>query len=161
MAIPFSQTSLSRLSKVHPDMVRVVKRAAQMATKAEDFMVLEGVRTEEQCFINYGKGRSAAECKAAGVPVKYAKPIADKVTWLKNPLGSKHVLQADGYSHAVDLVPVPIDWNNLRRFDKMAKLILRAAELEGVKIRWGADWNRNGVPRERGETDSPHFELDL
>jgi peptidoglycan L-alanyl-D-glutamate endopeptidase CwlK len=28
-----------------------------------------------------------------------------------------------------------------------------------VPLRWGADWNRNGNPRERGESDSPHFEL--
>ena len=29
----------------------------------------------------------------------------------------------------------------------------------GVPIRWGADWDMDGLPREKGETDSPHFEL--
>ncbi len=34
-----------------------------------------------------------------------------------------------------------------------------AAKELGVKIRWGADWDQDGVPREKGESDSPHFEL--
>jgi peptidoglycan L-alanyl-D-glutamate endopeptidase CwlK len=34
-----------------------------------------------------------------------------------------------------------------------------AAKELGVPIRWGADWERDGKPRERGVTDSPHFEL--
>jgi peptidoglycan L-alanyl-D-glutamate endopeptidase CwlK len=52
-----------------------------------------------------------------------------------------------------------VDWNDLERFDALAGLMFRAAEQEGVKITWGADWDRDGVPRERGESDSPHFEL--
>ena len=26
-------------------------------------------------------------------------------------------------------------------------------------MRWGADWDNDGKPRERGESDSPHFEI--
>jgi len=157
--IKFSKLSLDRLEGVHPDLVRVVKRAAQNAAAIDDFMVLEGVRSVEQCHINFGKGRSVAQCSAAGVPAKFSKPSLAKVTWLANPLNSKHVKQRDGFSHAVDLAPYPIDWSDLKRFDRLAKLVLEAARQEGVAIRWGADWNQNGKPRERGETDSPHFEL--
>lgn len=160
MAIVLGQRSLARLAGVHPDLVRVVKRAAAMAERQDDFTVLEGVRTKEQCFINYGKGRTEAECKAAKVPANYAAPRTAKVTWLGNPLASKHYPRPDGYSHAVDLAPFPIDWNDLARFDRVAALMLEAAKVEGVPIRWGADWDRDGKPRERGETDSPHFELD-
>ncbi|KQM92241.1 endolysin [Sphingomonas sp. Leaf22] len=160
MAILLGQRSLARLAGVHPDLVRVVKRAAAMADARDDFTVLEGVRTKEQCYVNYGKGRTEAECKAAKVPVNYAAPRAGKVTWLGNPLASKHYPRPDGYSHAVDLAPFPIDWNDLKRFDRVAALMLDAAKAEGVAIRWGADWDRDGKPRERGETDSPHFELD-
>lgn len=159
MAIILGQRSLARLEGVHPDLVRVVKRAAAMAKREEDFTVLEGVRSKEQCWINYGKGRTVQQCKAAGVPPVYAQPGAAKVTWLADPLNSKHVRQKDGYSHAVDLAPYPIDWNDLARFDRMAKLVSAAALAEGVSVRWGADWDRDGKPRERGETDSPHFEL--
>ncbi|PXA90000.1 endolysin [Nostoc sp. 3335mG] len=160
MAIVLGQRSLARLARVHPDLVRVVKRAAAMAEARDDFTVLEGARSKEQCFTNYGKGRTAAQCKAAGVPANYASPAVGKVTWLSNPLASKHYPRADGYSHAVDLAPFPIDWNDLKRFDRVAALMLDAAKAEGVAIRWGADWDRDGKPRERGETDSPHFELD-
>jgi len=159
LAIQFGARSLANLVGVHPDLIRVLKRAAEMATPDLDFTVIEGVRSPEQCFVNFGKGRTAAQCIAAGAPASHAKPNLSKVTWLKNPLNSKHVKQASGYGHAVDIVPYPVDWNNLKRFDAMARLVLEAAKLEKVAIRWGADWNANGKPREKGETDSPHFEL--
>ena len=77
------------------------------------------------------------------------------VTWT---LDSKHI---DGL--AVDLAPLnkdgSIDWNDLVKFDRISKAMFKAAEELGIKIRWGADWNQNGVPREKGESDSPHYEL--
>ena len=48
-------------------------------------MVLEGVRSREQCMVNYGKGRTVAQCTAKGIPAKYAQPKLNKVTWLNNP----------------------------------------------------------------------------
>lgn len=142
MAITLGQRSLSRLDGVHPDMVRVVKRAAAMATADEDFTVLEGVRTPERQRDLYAQGRT--------------KP-GKVVTWT---LKSNHFRNArTGFGHAVDLAPFPIDWNNVGRFDRLANLMFRAASIEGVAIRWGADWDRDGKARERGESDSPHFEL--
>jgi peptidoglycan L-alanyl-D-glutamate endopeptidase CwlK len=38
--------SICKLSGVHPDLVRVVKRAIELTS--QDFMVLEGVRTEQR-----------------------------------------------------------------------------------------------------------------
>lgn len=159
MAIVLGSRSLARLEGVHPDLVRVFKRAAAMARPEEDFTILEGVRSVEQMYINYGKGRTARECAAKGVPAKYATPRSAKVTWLSNPLMSNHRKMADGFGRAVDAAPYPIDWNDIGRFEKMALLIFRAAAAEGVVIRWGADWDGDGKFRERGETDSPHFEL--
>lgn len=159
MAIILGQRSLARLEGVHPDLVRVVKRAAQIADPADDFAVLEGVRTKERMWELWGQGRTVAQCTAAGVPARYAAPGKPKVTWLRNPLGSNHRIMSSGFGHAVDLAPWPIDWNNVARFDRLALLMFRAASLEGVRIRWGADWDGDGKPRERGETDSPHFEL--
>lgn len=146
------KTSLERLTGVDERLVKVVKRAIQISKV--DFSVLEGRRTIEQCYINYGKGRTAAQCVAKKVPAKYANPSAAKVTWLNNPLGSKHVI-----GKAVDLVPYPLDWNDLAKFDAIAKAMFAAAKELGVTIRWGADWDADGKPRERGEYDSPHFEF--
>lgn len=159
MAIILGPRSLARLAGVHPDLVRVVKRAALIATPEDDFTVLEGVRDREGMAVNYGKGRTAAQCVAKGVPAQYAQPKAAKVTWLNDPFKSNHRVMFDGFGHALDLAPYPVDWDNLARFDRLALLMFRAASIEGVNIRWGADWDGDGKLREKGETDSPHFEL--
>lgn len=149
--------SRTNLIGVHPKLVKVVERAIELTQ--QDFRVSEGVRSVETCYAYFGKGRTASECKAAGVPAQYAQPKLDQVTWLKDPLNSQHRKQKDGYGHAVDLVPVPLDWKALSTFDAVAKAMLQAAKELGIKIRWGADWDSDGKPRERGESDSPHFEL--
>jgi len=152
-----SQASLIRLVGVHPDLTAVVQLAIQLSTV--DFKVVEGVRTVEQALTNWGKGRSQMECIAMGVPIVYAKPEADKVTWVRHPLSTLHLRQSDGYGHAVDLLPAPYDWKDLKLFDEVAFAMFRAASQKGVHIRWGADWDEDGRPREKGETDNPHFEL--
>lgn len=147
-----SKLSLSRLVGLHASLEAVVKRAIEITE--QDFMVIEGVRSKEQCFINYGKGRTAEQCLTKGVPAQYAQPKLAKVTWLNNPLSSKHVT-----GHAVDLVPHPVDWEDATKFDKIAKAMFAAANELGVSIRWGADWDNDGKYRESGEYDSPHFEI--
>lgn len=148
--IKFSDKSLERMKGLHPDLLRVLHRAAEMATPEEDFLVIEGVRSKEQMCINYGKGRTAAQCLAKGVDAKYARPDLAKVTWLNNPLASNHGVQKDGFGHAVDLGPYPLDWNNIAGFKKMVALIKRAAAAEKVNVVCGADWKK---------ADYPHVEL--
>jgi len=121
-----------RLDGLHPDLFRVVKRASEDAV----FIVIEGVRTQERQDKLYAQGRTE--------PGKI-------VTWTKS---SKHIT-----GHAVDLGPVPLDWSNIAGFDAIANAMLGAAAELGVAIRWGADWDRDGKPREKGEHDSPHFEM--
>jgi peptidoglycan L-alanyl-D-glutamate endopeptidase CwlK len=157
MSYTFGKVSEQRLVGVHPKLVAVVRRALQLTTV--DFMLVEGLRSREQMAVNYGKGRTAAQCQAAGVDPRHAQPKAAKVTWLRDPYNSKHGKQADGFGHAVDLLPAPYDWKDLRGFDAVAKAMLQAADELKTPIKWGADWNQNGKPREKGETDSPHFEL--
>lgn len=134
--------SRSRLKGVHPQLVRIVERAIELTTV--DFLVLEGVRTPQRQRDLYAQGRT--------------KP-GPVVTWT---LTSNHFARADGFGHAVDLAPYPVDWEGPTRFpkfDAIAQAMFAAAAELGIKIRWGADWDRDGKPRERGETDSPHFEL--
>ena len=157
MSYKLSERSLERLQGVHPNLIKVVKRAIEISK--QDFIVLEGVRTKERCMVNYGKGRTAAQCSAKGIPTTYACPSEAKVTWLNNPFNSKHCLQNDGLGYAVDLVPYPVDWNTLSKFDRIGEAMKQAAKELGVNIRWGADWDSNGKLREKGESDSPHFEI--
>lgn len=140
MTYALGQQSLARLDGVHPKLVAVVKRAITISP--QDFMVLEGVRTPARQKQLYAQGRT--------------KP-GKIVTWTLN---SNHFVNAaTGYGHAVDLVPYPVDWNDLKKFDAVARAMLEAASDLDTPIRWGADWDRDGKPRERGESDSPHFEL--
>ena len=152
-----TERDMVRLNNVHPKLKQVVLRAADISPVK--FMVVEGVRTRVQCMINYGKGRTAAQCAVKGIPASYAQPKLAKVTWLNNPFNSKHCVQNDGYGHAVDLLPEPYDWKDTKPFDRMASAMEMAADELGVDIRSGADWDEDGRLRERGETDSPHFEI--
>lgn len=134
MGFKLSKTSLSRLSGVDETLVNIVKRAIEISEI--DFSVLEGKRTLERQSQLYAQGRTA--------PGKI-------VTWT---MKSKHI---DG--KAVDLVPYPLDWNDLSKFDKIKNAMFAAAKEQDVNLRWGADWDGDGNYREKGETDSPHFEI--
>lgn len=131
------ERSEKRLEGVNAALVSVVRRAAKKLQFA--LFVVEGVRTKARQAELYAQGRT--------------KP-GKKVTWT---LESKHI---DG--RAVDLAPMidgVIDWNDLKKFDQIADAMNASANELGVGIRWGANWDADGVPRERGEGDSPHFEL--
>lgn len=149
MAYRFSQRSLTSLAGVHPNLAKVAHRAIQITS--QDFIITEGLRTKERMWEVYGKGRTVAECAAKGVPAKYASPKEAKVTWLANPLRSNHAAKADGYGHAIDVAPYPVDWNDAKKFHAIAKAMKKAAAELGVKISWGGDWAKN--------RDLPHFEL--
>lgn len=151
MSINLGDRSRANLSGVHPDLVRVVWRAAMLAHPEQDFTVIQGLRSHEDMCVNWGKGRTVFECEAHGVPAKYAAPSVAKVTWLNNPFASNHAPKADGYGHAVDLAPFPIDWKDLARFKALAVLMKAAAHQEGVKIGCGSDWAKS--------PDYPHYEL--
>lgn len=134
MGFKLGKTSLARLQGVDETLVNVVKRAIEISEV--DFTVLEGVRTLERQRELYAQGRTA--------PGKI-------VTWT---MKSRHI-----EGKAVDLVPYPLDWNDLEKFNKIKDAMFQAARELDVNLRWGADWNGNGEYREKGEYDSPHFEI--
>lgn len=154
MAFRLSQRSLSKLEGVHPDMVAVVERAIEITTV--DFGVTQGIRTIEQQreYVRTGKSQT---------------------------MNSKHLLQADGYSHAVDVIAYigsDISWE-LNLYDNIADAFAQAARDLGVSIKWGAAWNVPDITKwnstmedammhyidtRRGQgrrpfIDGPHFEL--
>lgn len=139
MSYKLSQKSLDKMRGVDPRLVRVVTRAIELTT--QDFSVLCGVRTREEQTELYTQGRT--------------KP-GPVVTWT---MQSRHMVASDGYGKAVDLVPYPLDWNDLAKFDAISRAMFKAADELNVAIRWGADWDQDGIARENGESDSPHFEL--
>lgn len=69
---------------------------------------------------------------------------------------------------AVDIAPVPLDWNDIASFRALQAVIGwyhpaskaghgLAKEME-IPIRWGGDWNMNGKADEK-LVDMPHYEL--
>jgi peptidoglycan L-alanyl-D-glutamate endopeptidase CwlK len=120
MAFSLSNRSLDKLEGVHPDLVAVVKRAIQITDV--DFGVTYGVRTLAEQEELYNSGRSQT-------------------------MKSKHLIQDDGYSHAVDLVAYfgsNVSWE-LNVYDNICDAMAIAAEELEVPIKWGAAWSEGDI----------------
>ena len=126
----FGIVSLKRLATCDPRLQLIASRAILRI----DFSVLCGHRGEEEQTLAFDRGTS-------------------QLKWPQ----SKHNKWP---AQAFDAAPYPIDWNNLDRFKVLAMVVLDEADKLGVKVRWGADWNRNGDWRDEKFRDWPHFELD-
>ena len=126
----FSMTSIKRLATCDARLQQI----ANAAIVKYDFTVLCGHRGEEDQNDAFERGTSK----------------------LKFP-NSKHNKWP---SRAMDLAPFPIDWDDIGRFKELAKIVLEEAKRIGVKVRWGADWDRDGDWRDEKFRDWPHFELD-
>lgn len=116
-----SKLSLERLATCHPDLQKVVTEAA----KSFDFTVACGHRGEQEQDEAFARGFSK----------------------LKFP----HSRHNSFPSHAVDLVPYPVDWHDEGRFNAMVVALKAAALAMGVNIECGADWV--------SFKDSPHVQL--
>ena len=115
MSITLSQKSLTKLDGAHPDLARVIKRAA--ALSSIDFTVLEVLRTVARQKELVAKGASKT-------------------------MKSRHLPGADGKSRAVDIAPLDggqVSWA-WPLYHKLAPIIKQAAKDEGVAIEWGGDW---------------------
>lgn len=60
---------------------------------------------------------------------------------------------------AMDLVPYPLDYDDLESFRKLAKAIMAEAKKQKVPLRWGADWDMDGQWKDESFLDWGHFEL--
>lgn len=152
----YGQKSNDQLATVDEKLQRVMRLAIQKSTI--DFSILEGARTLERQYNLYAQGRSVAELRAAGVPLRIiAQPGMKKVTWT---LKSKHFPPAEGQpGRAVDVGVYPYDPNAPEAvYAKIKEYVFAAADELKIRIRWGGDWNQNGKT-EHGENDFGHFEL--
>lgn len=105
-----SEKSLRRLEGVHPDLVRVVKRAIEITPV--DFLVVEGLRTKERqaYLLDAGKSRTMNSYHLTGHAVDIAPVVNGKVSW---------------------------DW---KFFHPMADAMKQAAKELDVKLTWGGDF---------------------
>ncbi len=54
-------------------------------------------------------------------------------------------------SMAVDVVPLPLNWDDIESFERLGSAVMEKAKELNIKIRWGRDFNKL--------KDYPHFEL--
>lgn len=157
MTFTLGARSLAELSGVHPRLVAVVHRA--IAITPVDFSVHDGLRTMEE----------QREYVKRGV---------------SQTMNSMHRKQANGFGHAVDLVPFingKLRWEWPPIYHIAAAVRQSAVELD-VPLRWGGCWRAiadigptakdmeravadYGAARRRlgkkAFTDGPHYELPL
>lgn len=115
----FGRKSEAELVGVKPELVTMARVALQYSS--QDFMIFDGLRTPEEQAEYVRKGMSRT-------------------------LNSKHLKQADGFSHAIDCVPVvgtipKWDWKLIY---PVVRAVDRAATALGIadQIRWGGAWDR-------------------
>lgn len=107
-----SRKSLDRLAGVHPDLVRVVKRAIEITTV--DFAVLEGVRSKsrQEQLVKAGASQTMNSRHITGHAVDLGAYVSGSVRW---------------------------DWP---LYHKIADAVKQAAAELGVPIEWGGDWRK-------------------
>ena len=154
MTFKLSGRSLNKLEGVHPTMVDTVKRAIELSKV--DFGVIYGVRSLAEQKRLYEAKRSQT-------------------------MKSKHLVQEDGYSHAVDLMAYDgsdPSWD-IVMYDDIADAMKAAAKETGAKICWGTSWHIDDITKWDGTMqeamnayidlrrsqsrtpfiDGPHFQL--
>ena len=107
--------SLKKLAGVHPDLVKIITRAAEISP--QPFQVTEGVRTlnRQRRMVATGASRT---------------------------LRSRHLAAPNGLGHAVDVVAMiggRVSWE-LPLYHRIADAVKQAARELGVPVEWGGDW---------------------
>ena len=110
--MPLTPRDETRLKGVHPDLVRVIRRAA--ATSPLPFTVLEGLRTpaRQRELVKTGASQTMNSRHLNGHAVDIAPLVGGKVSW---------------------------DWP---LYHKLAAAVRHAADAERVAVEWGGDWRK-------------------
>ncbi len=125
----FSQKSRERLRTCDESLQRIFNEVVRQF----DCVILEGHRDKARQNSLNMEGKS-------------------QVTWPN----SKHNSTP---SHAVDVAPYPLDWNDRERFTYFAGVVMGTAAGMGIELRWGGDWDRDTEVKDNSFDDLVHFEL--
>ena len=105
-----SERSLRRLEGVHPDLVKVVRRAIEITDV--DFAVIEGLRTKQRQeeLVKAGASKTMRSRHLTGHAVDLAAVIGNEIRW---------------------------DWP---LYHKLANAMKKAAYELDIPLEWGGDW---------------------
>lgn len=117
-----NQASRDKLGTCHPDLQKIFFALEMIGV---NFIVTCGERNEHDQNLAYTTGKSK---------VKYPDGKHNKTPSL-----------------AVDVCPVPLDWNNISAFIALSLRVKAKAHELGIKIRYGGDF--------KNLADFPHYEL--
>jgi len=106
----FSKRSLKNLEGVHPDLVRVVRRALELTEV--DFVVVEGIRTleKQRQYVESGASKTMNSRHLTGHAV-------DLIAWVDRT----------------------VNWS-LIYYEKIAAAMKEAGSELGIPVEWGGDW---------------------
>ena len=117
----FSQRSLDNLATCHPDLQSIFHEVIKWV----DCSVICGYRGMEEQNRAFRQGKSM---------LRYPQ--------------SNHNFNP---SLAIDVIPYPVDWQDIDSFYRLASIVKTIADTKGIKIRWGGDF--------KNFFDGPHYEL--
>ena len=135
----FSKRSLNNLATVDEKLQLLFNEVI----KEFDCTVIHGHRTPEEQFELFKKGRERVDGWWT---------ITDKSKVVTN-LDGKTKKSRHNYlpSKAVDVVPYPLDWNDIDSFKQLASVVKRKALELGIDVEWGGDW--------KSFKDYPHWQI--
>lgn len=140
----FSDRSKEKLKGCHPNLIRFFEELITIAD--DDFSIVEGVRTLETQKKYYTWGRTVFSNDWGE---KVLKPVT-QLDGIKKK--SKHQIQVDGYSHAVDIAFVGKTKQERYDINKFKRLREKASPLmQKYNVFWGGDWIKF--------KDMPHWQL--
>ena len=113
--------------------------------KEIDCTVISGHRTPEEQFELFKKGRERVDGWWT---------VTDKSKVVTNLDGTTKKSKHNYYpSKAVDVVPYPLDWNDIDSFKQLASVVKDKALELGIDVEWGGDW--------KSLKDYPHWQIKL
>lgn len=125
----FSDRSLKARAELHPALKAIVDEAI----KEVDFVILDAQR---------GRAEQEKAFRAGNSKAHFGQSAHNYVPAV-----------------ALDIVPYPIDFNNVDGFRQIAKIFLAVAERLNTPLRWGGDWDMDGDWSDERFLDWGHFEL--
>jgi peptidoglycan LD-endopeptidase CwlK len=149
----YGKTSLKALNTCHLDLITLF----QEVVKVFDNSIIYGNRSVSVQFELFKQGRTLTNGQWIITDKKKIVTYKDGKTNLSN----------HNYipSRAVDVLPYPLDWDDVERMCYFAGYVMSIAiqlKKNGKiihDIKWGADWNRNTQIKDESFKDYCHFEI--
>lgn len=153
MSFRFGTRSLAELSTCHEDLVKLANAAIQVVDI--DFAVIQGARTIEQQREYFEKGTSKLD------PDRILRERGHDALYKT----AKHLVDDSDerfrLSRAFDIMAYPkeVAWDE-HHLCYLAGQIMTLAKQMGLPIRWGGNWDRDGIIiKDQTFQDLVHFEL--